>query len=45
MRWVKFQEIGKLMAIPFVLSNAMAIAQDGFQTYLSANRSSFLRDP
>ena len=32
------------MAVPFVLANAMAVAQDGFQMYLSENRSSFLRD-
>ena len=32
------------MAVPFVLANAMAIAQDGFQMYLSENRSSFLRE-
>lgn len=36
------QDIGKFMAVPFVLANAMAIAQDGFQMYLSENRSSFL---
>ena len=38
------QDIGKFMAVPFVLANVMAMAQDGFQIYLSENRSSFLRD-
>ena len=32
------------MAVPFVLANAMAVAQDGFQGYLSENPDSFLRD-
>lgn len=36
------QDIGKFMVIPFVLANAMAVAQDGFQGYLSVNRNSFL---
>jgi len=36
------QDIGKFMAVPFVLANAMAVAQDGFQGYLSENRDSFL---
>ena len=41
---LQFQDIGKFMVIPFVLANAMAVAQDGFQGYLSENRNSFLRD-
>ena len=41
---LQFQDIGKFMVIPFVLANAMAVAQDGFQGYLSVNRDSFLRD-
>ena len=32
------------MVVPFVLANAMAVAQDGFQGYLSENQSSFLRN-
>lgn len=35
-------DIGKFMVVPFVLANAMAVAQDGFQGYLSENQNSFL---